>query len=222
MEGGCPNAYPTGPPSCLAARSRSDLQQLCHVEYTTALWMTKLKANNAPSMVTSLGGGDVWKYIDPTPANAPPSKPDEVSCLPEPHKPAPITKCNLFECYCSRNSGSMLEAEAPATPNATRTTDATPKLVSHDVTPQLVAHGSFVYVPSHQLNVLSLLCCVSTEVRRQVHHRFRRCMLLPFSCTCAGRIPTNGSRNGFKSPTSTSTIRGQGALLSNRDAPTHE
>jgi hypothetical protein len=127
-EGGCPDVYPTGPHTCWAARSRSDLQQLCHAEYTTELWMTQLKANTGPSTVTSLGGGDVWKYIDPSPANVRPSESDEVSCLPEPHKPAPITKCNLFECYCSQSS-SYLEAEAQATLNATRKTDATPKLV---------------------------------------------------------------------------------------------
>jgi hypothetical protein len=150
--GGCPNAYPTGPHTCLAARSRSDLQKLCHAEYTTALWMTQLKANNGPSTVTSLGGGDVWRYIDPTPANVPPSKPGEVKLRIGPKK------CNLFECYTTTKR--FLEAHA-TTLNATRKTDATP---------QLVAHGAFVYVSPHQLSVL----CCACQVRRQVHHRFRR------------------------------------------------
>jgi hypothetical protein len=60
----------------------------------------------------------------------------------------------------------MLEAEAHTTLNATRKANATPQLVRHDVTPKLVGRGAFAYVPSHQLNVLSLLCCVSPEVRR--------------------------------------------------------
>ncbi len=145
--GGCPNMYPSGPHACLAARSRSDLQKLCQAEYTTALWMTQLKANNGPSTVTSLGGGDVWKFIDPSPANAPPSKSDEVSCLPEPHKPAPVTKCNLFECYCSRSLLS-LDAEAQMALNATSTGKT-------DATPQLVGRGAFAYVLSHQWNVFS-------------------------------------------------------------------